>query len=158
MMRCDRALLDTADYSRYNPNTSKINQLRPEARGIALVKTIRLHRLDSQQLERSLDVKHTSNIKQLSTRDPTVSPVTDQLLDHDSYPAISPAKTTADPLWYDAPIVKQQVSLQINQQRIIAHAKNKGCPLLFWQNPLAGGNALLLSQAEKQEIYSIHLP
>ena len=155
MMRCDRDLLD-ADYSRYDPNTSKINQLRPEARGIALLKTIRLYPLDSQQ--RSLDPKHTSNIKQLSTRDPSVFPVTEQLLS--CYPPISPAEIAADPLWYDAPIVvvNNKIRHKINQQRIIAHAKNKGCPVLFWRNPLAGENALQLSQAERQELYSTHLP
>lgn len=155
MMRCDRDILDN-EYSRYNPNTSKINQLRPEARGIALLKTIKLYPLDSQQ--RSLDPRHTSNIKQLSTRDPSVFPVTKQLLD--CYPPISPDEIAADPLWYDAPIVvaNNKIRYKINQQRIIAHAKNKGCPVLFWRNPLAGENALLLSQAEKQQIYSTHLP
>ena len=155
MMRCDGHLLDT-DYARYNPNTSKINQLRPEARGIALLKTIRLYPLDSQQ--RSLDPAHTANIMQLSTRDPSVFPVTDQLLR--CYPPISPADIAADPLWYDAPIVvaNNKIRHKINQQRILAHAKNKGRPVLFWRNPLAGENALLLSNAERQQLYSDHLP
>ena len=115
-----------------------------------------MYPLDSEQ--RSLDPAHTANIRQLSTRDPSVFPVTDELLR--CYPPISPADIAADPLWYDAPIVvaNNKIRHKINQQRIVAHAKNKGCPVLFWRNPLAGENALLLSNAERQHIYSTHLP
>ena len=155
VMNCDSTLFDT-DYARYDPNTSKTNELRPEARGIALLKTIKLYPLDSQQ--RSLDPKHTANIKQLSTSDPSVFPVTDKLLD--CYPPISPAEIAADPLWHHAPIVvvNNKIRHKINQQRIIAHAKNSGRPVLFWRNPLAGKNAAQLSKAEIQQIYSTHLP
>lgn len=156
MMRCDRQDLENADYSRYDPSTSRTNQIRPEARGIALLKTIRLFPLDSQQ--RSLDPKHTYNIKQLSTTDPSKFPITDELLR--CYPPISPAEIAADTLWYDAPIVvaNNKIRHKINQQRIIAHAKIRGCPVLFWRNPLVGENATHLSQTEKQQLYATHLP
>jgi len=55
-------------------------------------------------------------------------------------------------------VANNKIRHKINQQRIVAHAKNKGCPVLFWRNPLAGENALSLSQAERQQIYSTHLP
>ena len=154
MMNCDHKCFDN-DYANYNHNTSKTNELHPESRGIALLKLVRLYPLDSQ--ERSLDPKHTANIKQLSTRDPSVFPVTEKLLD--CYPPISPEEIASDPLWYHAPIVvaKNKIRSKINQQRIIAHAKNSGRPVLFWRNPLAGDNAKQLSEAEIQTIYSTHL-
>jgi hypothetical protein len=45
MMRCDRDLLETISAD-YDLNTNKTNQLRPEARGIALIKHCRLFPLD----------------------------------------------------------------------------------------------------------------
>ncbi len=156
-MHCDTNFLESnPDYLAYDPRTSKKNQLLPEARGIALLKQAKFYPLDSQQ--RSLDPRHTANIKQLSTNDPSVFPVTDQLLD--CYPPISPAEIAADPLWYDAPIVvaNNKIRHKINQQRIIAHAKNSCRPVLFWRNPLHGDNQTLLSKAEIQQLYSTHLP
>ena len=154
MMHCNHELFDT-DCASYNINTSKTNQLRPEARGIALLKLIRLYPLDSQQ--RSVHPRHTANIKQLSMNDPSVFPITDQLLD--CYPPISPDEIASDPLWYHAPIVvaNNNIRYKINQQLIIAHARNSGRPVLFWRNPLAGDNAKLLSKAEMQQLYSTHL-
>ena len=154
MMNCDHKRFDS-DHANYNYNTSKTNQLRPESRGIALLKLVQLYPLDSQ--ERSLHAKHTANIKQLSTRDPSVLPVTEKLIN--CYPPISPEEIASDPLWYHAPIVvaNNKIRSKINQQRIIAHAKNNGLPVLFWRNPLAGDNAKQLSEAEIQAIYSTHL-
>ena len=154
MMRCNHKLFDT-EYAKYDANTSKTNQTLPEARGIALLKRIRFYPLDSQ--ERSRDPKHTANIKLLSTRDPSVFPITEGLLD--CYPPISPAEIASDPLWYQAPIVvaNNKIRYKINQQRIIAHAKMNGRPVLFWRNPLAGDNAKLLTEAEIQQLYSTHL-
>jgi hypothetical protein len=102
----------------------KTNQLRPEAQGIALIKHCQLFPLDSQQ--RSLDPRHTANVKQLSTSDPSVFPITDKLLD--CYPPIMQAVIAADPLWYEAPIVvaNNTTRFKIIQQSIIAHAKNQG--------------------------------
>ena len=98
MMNCDPALFSTK-YADYDPNirTEQANQLLPEARGIALMKQMKLCRLDSQQ--RSLDPKHTSNIQKLSTVDPSFFSITDKLLD--CYPAISPDEIAADPEWYN---------------------------------------------------------
>jgi len=157
MLNCDPALLNTK-YADYNPNirTEQANQLLPEARGIALMKQMKLYRLDSQQ--RSLDPKHTANIKQLSTADPSFFSITHKLLD--CYPAISPEEIAADPEWYDAAVVvaNNDIRLKINQIRIIAHAKANGRPVLFWRNTPCGDNAALLSRAELQHLYSTHLP
>jgi len=157
MMNCDPALLSTK-YADYDPNirTEQANQLLPEARGIALMKQMKLCRLDSQQ--RSLDPKHTSNIQQLSTVDPSFFSITDKLLD--CYPAISPDEIAADPEWYNAAIVvaNNDIRHKINQIRIISHAKTNGRPVIFWRNTPCGDNASLLSRAELQRLYSTHLP
>ena len=152
MMRCDSALFH-AEYSQYDPNIT--NLLLPEARGVALLKQTKLFQLDSQQ--RSLSAKHTDNIKLLSTNDPSVFPITDQLLD--CYPPITPEEIAGDPLWYNAPIVvpNNKIRHKINQTRLVAHTKNQGSPILFWRNELVGPNAEQLSRAELQQLYSTHL-
>ena len=156
MMRSDPALFKTPEYAKFDPNNSNItNLLLPEARGVALLKQTELFKLDSQQ--RSLSAQHTANIKLLSTHDPRIFPITDELLD--CYPQISTHEIAADPLWYNAPIVvpNNKIRHKINQTRLIAHAKNKGSPILFWRNQLVGANAQLLSTAEQQQLYSTHL-
>jgi hypothetical protein len=154
MMTCDHTVHEQ-EFAAFDPNAAHPNVLMPQAHGIALLKTVKLYRLDAQQ--RSLCRQHTENIKQLSTNDPSAFPVTDRLLD--CYPPISPEEIVQDSLWNNASIgvANNRIRCKIIQQRIIAHAARQRRPVLVWRNPLTGDNAEKLSKAETEFLYANHL-
>ena len=137
-----------------HPETQSKDMSLPEARGVALLKTLTVFHLDTQH--RSQHKGHNANIRQLSTLDPNIFPFTAKLLA--CYPAITADEIRKDPLWLQAPIVvpKNDIRHSVNLSQIRAFARRQQLPVLFWRNDLCGKNAEILSPAEVEQLYSTH--